>query len=161
MKRFRFKLEKALELRSRREGETKIALGKAVGALSLIERNLEALAQKRFTAEEERFAPAYGRADIMAHDLYIRRLEETQDRLLQEAAAAELTVEEARDEYLEASRDRKVLDKLKEKRRGEYRKLREAEDIKNLDDISGGASARKTTVSPPRAGGKRGPNTPG
>ncbi|MDR2758103.1 MAG: flagellar export protein FliJ [Spirochaetaceae bacterium] len=147
MKRFRFKLEKVLDLRIHRERETKIALGKAIGTLSLIEHNLEELARERFNAGEERFSPAYGTADILVHDLYIRRLEETQDRLLQEAAAAELKVEEARDEYLDASRDRKVLDKLKEKRWGEYRKIREAEDIKNLDDISGGASARKMTAN--------------
>jgi flagellar FliJ protein len=143
VKRFRFKLEKVLELRSRREQETKIVLGKAVGALSLVEHNLEELARERFAAGEERFLPAYGMTDIMVHDLYIRRLEETQGRLLQEAAAAELKVEEARDEYLEASRDRKVLDKIKEKRRQEYNKAQETEDIKNLDDISGGTSARK------------------
>jgi flagellar FliJ protein len=143
VKRFRFKLEKPLELRIHREREMKIALGKAVGTLSVIEHNLEALARERFNAGEERFSPAYGTADILVHDLYIRRLEETQDRLLQEAAAAELKVEEARDEYLEASRDRKVLDKLKEKRREEYRKTMETEDIKNMDDIAGGLSARK------------------
>jgi flagellar FliJ protein len=143
VKRFRFKLEKALDLRIHRERETKIALGKAVGTLSHIEHNLEILACERFNAGEERFSPAYGTADILVHDLYIRRLEETQDRLLQEAAVAELKVEEARDEYLEASRDRKVLDKLKEKRYEEYRKIREAEDIKSMDDIAGGTSARK------------------
>ncbi|MFP3088780.1 flagellar export protein FliJ [Treponema sp. TIM-1] len=146
MKRFRFKLEKALDLRLHRERETKIALGKAVGTLSFIEHNLEALARERLNAGEERFSPAYGTADILVHDLYIRRLEETQDRLLQEATAAELKVEEARDEYLEASRDRKVLDKIREKRWQEYKKAREDEAIKNLDDISGGVSARKMTA---------------
>jgi flagellar FliJ protein len=146
VKQFRFKLETVLDLRLHREQETKIALGKAVGALSLIEHNLEELTQERFNAGKERFSPAYGAADILVHDLYIRRLEETQDRLLQEAAAAELKVEEARDEYLEASRDRKVLDKIKEKRRREYNKAREYGEIKNLDDISGGASARKMTA---------------
>ncbi|MDR1108841.1 MAG: flagellar export protein FliJ [Spirochaetaceae bacterium] len=147
MKRFRFSLEKVLALRAHREQETEIELGKAVGALSLIEQKIEVLAGERFRAGEERFAPEYGLADILTHDLYIRRLDDTRDRLLNEAAAAELKVEEARDEYREASRDRKVLDKLKEKRRREYHKAREDEDIKTIDDISGGASARKMTVS--------------
>jgi flagellar FliJ protein len=143
VKRFRFKLEKVLDLRAHREQETKIALGKAVGALSVIERNLEVLAREQLRAGQERFSPEYGTAEILAYDFYIRRLDETRDRLLKDAAAAELMVEEARDEYLEASRDRKVLDKLKEKRQREYNKAREDEDIKNTDDISGGASARK------------------
>jgi flagellar FliJ protein len=143
VKRFRFKLEKVLDLRIHRERETEIVLGKAVGALSIIERNLEVLAREQFRAGQERFSPEYGTAEILAHDFYIRRLDETRDRLLKDAAAAELMVEEARDEYLEASRERKVLDKLKEKRQREYHKAREDEDIKNTDDISGGASARK------------------
>jgi flagellar FliJ protein len=147
VKRFRFKLEKVLDLRAHRERETEIALGKAMGALSLIERNLEVLAREQLRAGKERFSPEYGTAEILARDLYIRRLDETQDRLLKDAAAAELTVEEARDEYLEASRDRKVLDKLKEKRRREYDKAREDGEIKNTDDISGGASARQMATA--------------
>jgi flagellar FliJ protein len=137
VKRFRFKLEKLLDLRAHRERETEIALGKAVGALSLIERDMEDLAREQHKAGEERFSTEYGRAEILVHDLYIRRLDEKQDRLLKDAAAAELVVEEARDEYLEASRDRKVLDKLKEKQRREYKKDRENEEIKTLDDIGG------------------------
>ena len=54
----------------------------------------------------------------------------------------ELKVEEARNAFLEASRERKVLDKLKEKRQKEYRKEMLGEEAKVLDDISGGASAR-------------------
>jgi flagellar FliJ protein len=62
---------------------------------------------------------------------------------LEAAAQAELKVEEARTLYLEASRDRKILDKLREKREGEYRKIVSAGEIKVIDDISGGAAARK------------------
>jgi flagellar FliJ protein len=55
---------------------------------------------------------------------------------------AELKVEAARTVYLEASRDRKVFDKLKEKRGAEYRKEMFAGETKVLDDISGGVRAR-------------------
>jgi flagellar FliJ protein len=51
-------------------------------------------------------------------------------------------VAEARERYLEASRERKVLDKVKERRYAEYRKAALAEEVKVLDDISGGAPAR-------------------
>jgi hypothetical protein len=54
----------------------------------------------------------------------------------------ELKVSEARDAYLEASRDRKVLDKVKERRAKEYRKLMLTEETNVLDDISGGVPAR-------------------
>jgi flagellar FliJ protein len=52
-------------------------------------------------------------------------------------------VEEARRIYLEASRDRKILDKLKERRQREYHKKMLAEEVKMLDDISGGSAARR------------------
>ena len=74
---------------------------------------------------------------------YLLRLDNTKEQLLNEAAMAELKVEEARSAFLEASKERKVLDKLKEKRQKEYRKQMFVEETKILDDISGGTSARR------------------
>jgi flagellar FliJ protein len=65
------------------------------------------------------------------------------ERLTLRAAEAELELEKARALYIEASRDRKVLDKLREKRMLDYRKALGKEEIRTLDDISGGAPARK------------------
>ncbi|MCL2130131.1 MAG: flagellar export protein FliJ, partial [Treponema sp.] len=64
------------------------------------------------------------------------RLDNLKEQLLKEAAMAELKVEEAREIFMEASRERKVLDKLKEKRQKEYRKEMLLEQSKTLDDIS-------------------------
>jgi flagellar FliJ protein len=139
---FRFSLEKVLDLRKFREGEREIELGRAIGALTTIEHQITALAAERLRAAEARVFHGGG-AEIFSLDLYIQRLDQTRDKLFEAAAQAELRVEEARAAYLEASRDRKILDKLKEKREGEYRKALFAGEIKTLDDISGGAAARK------------------
>ncbi|WP_010259176.1 flagellar export protein FliJ [Treponema primitia] len=136
MKRFRFGLQRVLELREYAEREAEIELGKAVGALTLIEQRIAAVAEDRFDAAAKRFAPGNGLAEMQNYDRYILRLDQTRDKLLMDAARAELVVAEKRDIFLEASRERKVLDKIKDKRKAEYRKFAQAEENKELDDIA-------------------------
>jgi flagellar FliJ protein len=143
MKRFKFSLEKILELRKYHERETEIDLGRAVGALTLIEKNIASVASETYRAWEERYSPEYGINELLTRDLYITRLETTREKLLQEAAKAEQKVEEKRGVYLEASRNRKVIDKIREKRETEYRRAMFVEETKELDDIANGAGARK------------------
>jgi flagellar FliJ protein len=135
VKRFIFSLEKVLELREYREQETEIALGRAVGELTSIENQLKELALQRLKAGEERFNPTNDAFAIRNYEFYIQRLDHTKEELLEAAATAQLKVEEARELYLEASRQRKVLDKLKEKRAVAYRKTMFAEETKMLDDL--------------------------
>ncbi|MDR2484356.1 MAG: flagellar export protein FliJ [Treponema sp.] len=147
MKRFRFELEKVLELREYRERETEIELGKAVGILTQIEHNIAALTGERARAVEKRLASSRTTtADVLAFDRYILRLDNTKAALLDEAAKAERKVEEAREVYIEASRDRKILDNMKERRQKEYRKRMFAEETKILDDLAGGVKARKLAI---------------
>jgi flagellar FliJ protein len=143
MKHFRFDLEKILELRVYRERETEIELGRAIGALTVIEQAIETTAAARSEAAAQRFAPENGIPEIQWYDFYIRRLDAGRDRLLKEAAEAELKVEAARQSFLEASRERKVFDKLKEKRRQEHRAETLLEETKTLDDIAGGSAVRR------------------
>jgi flagellar FliJ protein len=142
MKAFHFPLEKVLKLNAYREQEAKIDLGRAIGVLTEIENRIKAVAEDRDWAAAERFAPDNGARKSVQYERYIHRLDQTRDQLLEEAARAELTVEEKRNRYLEASRDRKVLDKLREKREKEYRKEVFTGETKDLDDISGGKTAR-------------------
>jgi flagellar FliJ protein len=150
VRRFHFSLEKVLELRKHREQETEIALGRAVGELVNIENRLTEIASLILKTRDERRNPGGGGLDHLPgglaeyyryQEIYIRRLEQTKEKLLQEAAEARTRVEEARKLFLEASRERKVLDKLKEKRAGEYRKTMLTGEIKTLDGLN---SARYT-----------------
>jgi flagellar FliJ protein len=143
---FHFNLEKVLELRKYREREQEIELGWAIGVLAEIEGQIAALAAERLRAVEACFSRDHGGGEIFSFERYLRRLDQTRDRLLEAATRAELQVEKARAAYLEASQDRKVLDKLREKRAEEYRKTQFAGEIKTLDDISGGTAARKQTA---------------
>jgi flagellar FliJ protein len=143
LKRFHFELEKILALRLNRERETELELGKAIGALAELENKIKRLAEEKIIAASGRFNKAHGVTEILAYDNYILRLDKTKDALVEAAAKAELAVEAARAAYIEASKDRKVFDKLKERRRREYNAFVLAEEVKTLDDISGGSAARK------------------
>jgi flagellar FliJ protein len=148
MKRFAFDLEKILNLRKYREQEAKIALGRAVGELSGIENQLKELALLRFRTAEEYFSFSgsgeskqgglvSSAAYYRNYEFYLRRLEGRKEELLEAAVRAQLKLEEERAAYLEASRERKVLDKLKEKRAAEYRRLLSVAETKILDDMAG------------------------
>jgi flagellar FliJ protein len=135
LKQFLFDLESILELRKYREQEAEIALGKAVGELTRIERNIDAVAEEKVRVSRERFSLGYGVAELLTFERYVLRLDDTKDRLLKDAAQAELEVESARQVYLDASRERDVLDEVKKDEAAEYRKLVLNEEAKLLDDV--------------------------
>ena len=132
MKRFSFSLQKVLQLRKYREEECKLELGKAVGALTEIENSINAVASSRRLAALERFSAA---DDMLIWENYITRLDKEADKLMEEAAQAELVVEEKRELYLEASRELKAMEKLKEKKKEEHRKTSLAAQTAELDII--------------------------
>jgi len=140
VKRFSFNLEKVLELRQYREQEAKNELGRAISILNAIENNIKQNALVHNRAVQERFtginaADNTGALSMLAWDNYILRLEQEAQRLMEEAAQAELVVEEKRAQYLEASRELKVMEKLKEKREKEYRKEVLSAETRELDDM--------------------------
>ena len=146
MRRFNFKLEKVLKLRESRERETELELGKAVGVLSALELRIKNIALEKTAAAQNRFIKGANFTEMRNVDLFMLRLDQTKDALLQAAARAELEVEKAREIYLETSRDRKIISKLKERQEKEYRRAVNLEEIKIIDDLSGGIAARKAAV---------------
>ena len=145
MKRFKFNLEKVLELRQYREEEAKNELGRAISILTAIENDIKQNALVHSQAVRQRFTgltdadtgggPAIAAASMLAWDAYILRLEQEAERLMEEAAKAEMVVEEKRNLYLEASRELKVMEKLKDKQEKEYRKEYFAAETRELDDM--------------------------
>lgn len=143
MKQFSFNLESILDVRKYHEQEAEIALGRAVGDLTRIERNITAVAGEKARVSSERFALGYGVAEITTFDRYVQRLDATKERLIKDAAQAELKVEAAREVYLEASRNRDALDRVKSDEAAAYRKEIFDEEAKVLDDIAGSAYIRR------------------
>ncbi|MCL2043837.1 MAG: flagellar export protein FliJ [Treponema sp.] len=143
MRRFSFRLQKILELRKHREQEAKTELGRAIGILTKIENDIAINSTKHSLAVKERFTGinasdetgvSSGAVSMLSWDTYILRLEQEAERLAEDAACAEQVVEEKRELYLEASRDLKVMEKLREKREKEHRKEMFVAETKERDD---------------------------
>ena len=141
MRAFQFKLERLLSLRKYRERELEIRLAEATGRCVRFTREIE----ERNVRKVQSLGTAL-RGDTVEEYLdihrYIKRLDQEIERKSAELTAAEQTRKEIQADYLEASRERKVLDNLKTKREAEYRKAQKVEDVKQIDDINTGRAAR-------------------
>lgn len=136
MKRFRFRLEKLLELRAFHERRAEILLAEKAGRVAILETSLAENAISRAASRREMFAPGRVLADFRATELYVLRLDREREGLVALLAAAELEREAARLAYVEKRRGRELMDKLKERRQTEYYRLAEREEIKALDDLA-------------------------
>ncbi|MDR0684232.1 MAG: flagellar export protein FliJ [Spirochaetaceae bacterium] len=128
MKRFAFRLEKVLKLRSHAENDAKAELGRALSDLSRIESRLDDLAAAQKTAWEQRFSGGMSARKLYSYENYLQRLEAEKQQLLKEAAAAAGEVEKARELWAEARAGLKVMENLKEKKYADYRKESNAEE---------------------------------
>jgi flagellar FliJ protein len=137
MRRFKFNLEKILQLRKFKEEECKLALGQAISALNIIENEIKETAVKRHSAASMRFVDV---GETLSWERYIARLDQQAKQLTEKAAQAEMVVEEKRALYLEASKDLKAIEKLKEKQKKEHRKEVMDYEIAQVDDLT---SARR------------------
>jgi flagellar FliJ protein len=149
MRRFRFRLEKFLELRRWKEREREIALAKALGEVLMLEKRIAEIAEQIAASLFGQFRGEDGRdnrIDIEAmarRELYAQRLARERERKQAILVVKKRELEEARAKYLEASKERKVLDKLRERRETEYYEKAVDEEFKEIDDMNTASSTRQ------------------
>jgi len=139
MKRFQFSLETLLSLRKEKEHECEIILASAVGLLAGIDNRIEAA---RAAGNN-----AFQGGDISLDTLRTRErlwVKSLNDRKALEKPRKEAMkkVDEARKMYAEAHSNRAVLDKLRNKRKEQWKFQSKQEEIKRLDETAKGAAAR-------------------
>jgi len=110
-----------------------MALGQAVAALNKIENEIKETAVKRHSAASNRFSQVQ---EMTSWENYILWLDRQAQKLTEQAAQAELVVEEKRNLYLEASRDLKAMEKLKEKQLKDHRHETMNKQMAEVDDIT-------------------------
>ena len=136
MKRFEFSLQKVLNLREFEEKQAKNELGKAIAEAERIKTEIEYVALKRVENNKAR-SKTTDMNEIMAIEHFIVRLDLRKEELLEELAKAELVIEQKRQIFAEAMKNRKVVTKLKEKKEAEYKaEMLKAEEAA-IDDIVG------------------------
>ncbi len=154
MRRFHFRLQRLLELRAYRERQWEARLAEITGTCMKLSRRIE---QTRVDARAG-FSLDYrqgARLDLellSARERYLARLDHERRALQQELTQRLQDREEVRAGYLEASRERKVLDKLRERREAEYYSEQRMEEHRVLDDINNGQAARGRVRERPQEG---------
>ena len=134
MKRFSFSMQKILDIREFAERQAQIELGQAVAEVNRINGELEAVAQEKMRMLQVKLKDV-SLNEFLVHENYMKRLEITKERLLEELAAAQLVVDEKREVFAEAMKQRKILSNLKEKQFAQYKKEALVAEDNAVDDL--------------------------
>ncbi|SRR6056297_2089435 len=143
MRKFQFNLEKILELRKYDEQQWELKLGQATGRCIALQRKIE---EKR-ASRREIFSRRHFDTGDMRMFLYVEnythRMDQEITELKESLRKAEAERKEIQTKFLEVSKKRKILDKLKERKQQAYYKNQEKQEQKSLDEISSARYARE------------------
>ena len=145
MRRFQFRFQRVLDVKERIEDVRKAALGQVVGACEAERRELQRLhgeAQAQVAAPR----PQQGRVDPALMNLqadYGRRLDRESGAQAEHLRVAEALVEEKRGELMEATRERRTFEILKEKAQARYQKDVRRQELSQLDEVGGQLHLRR------------------
>jgi flagellar protein FliJ len=154
MRRFRFRLERFLELKRHKERDWELALARVLGQALLLRRRIAEIDGEVAGSYALRFIDG-GLIDVLSmagRELYVRRLAAEKERTAAELEIKNRELDEVRAKYLEAAKERKVLDKLKERTAAEYYEKQKDEEFRVIDDMNTAASSRAAMTG----GGDRG-----
>lgn len=141
MKRFRYRLERFLDLAKYEERQWELRLAEITGICIALKSEISSLQSRKAHAFASRSGTVYA-DDLLSIELFIKNMDQRIAKLEVTLAEKEKKREEIRLGYLEASKKRKVLDRLKEKKAVEYYKEQNRAEVGVIDDINSGTAAR-------------------
>lgn len=145
MRRFQFRFQRVLDVKTRLEDVRKAALGQVVGACEAERRELERL-RADHDAQVATERPAQGPVDPGLMNLladYGRRLERESGEQGQQVRLAEALVEEKRVDLMEATRQRRTFEILQERAEAAHRKAARRQERVQLDEVGGQLHLRR------------------
>lgn len=140
MKKFSFRLQKLLDIREAKEREVQNELSKVL-AIQNLERMKQQNYMRRLEEQRAKFNQrltdgGYSFSDIMMYERFIefshRAIEVQQERV----ESMEPEIQKVRQKLIEASRERRVVEKLKERKINEYLYEANREIVKENDDMN-------------------------
>ena len=139
MRKFQFRLERFLDIRKYKEREWELKLAAITGECISIRNRIEENLKKIVISMKQRamHSDSIDIENFLAYENFIVRLEHEISVLQEELAIKELEREKIQDSYLIASRERKVLEKLKEKKEIEFYKNQRKTQFNETDDLTG------------------------
>ena len=136
MKRFRFRLEELLRIRRYYERTWEIKLAEASGHCVRLEGLLRELEAERLENTSCSVGGLiYDIAELHVRNEYLRRIDSETRTAKSELERRIKERDEINRQYLIASKNRKILEKLEERKAGEYYKIQLKEEGKALDEI--------------------------
>lgn len=135
MKKFSFELEKILEFRNFEKQEAEAELAKALSKENEIKSNLEMIA-KQMIISNQSVDKSGSFDDVIAQSRYNNLLNHQKEELLQELTQANLITEEKRSVLAECMKKTVALEKLKEKRKEEWKTAYNYEEAEEIDEAS-------------------------
>ena len=145
MRRFQFRLERFLELKRYRERERELELARVQGECLLLTRRIEGIDADVAESRSRQFSSgaAVDIESMARRDLFIQRLFRERERTQERLAEKTREMEAVREKYLQAAKERKVLDKLKERRAADYYEKQKDEEFRVIDDMNTASSLRQ------------------
>lgn len=136
MKKFSFELEKVLEYRNFEKQEAEAELAKALAEEARIKENLEMIAQQ-FVVSNQSVNSTSSFDDIIAQSRYKNLLNYQKEELLKELAQANIITEEKRSILQECMKKTIALEKLKERKKEEWKDAADYEEAEAIDETAG------------------------
>ena len=135
MKKFSFELEKILEFRNFQKQEAEAELAKALSKENEIKQNLEMIANQMIVSNQS-VDKSSSFDDVIAQSRYNNLLNYQKEESLKELAQANLVTEEKRSVLAECMKKTIALEKLKEKRKEEWKIASDYEEAEAMDEAS-------------------------
>lgn len=142
MKQFAYRLERLLNLRKYREREWEHKLADATRICINLQREIDDRYSGKSQVLHSRFQSGMSPTELFAYHLYTARLDQeisSRQFSLMQGEKERLKVQEG---YIEASKNRKVLENLKDRQALAYNKIKKLEEVRELDDINTGRVGR-------------------
>ena len=135
MKRFKFRLQRILDIREQIRDEARQELGRRNAVLAHEQSVLRGLEAEllRLNAGENGIVTA---SELLLTGAYAQRIQKLIEQQALKVEEARKAVVEAQERYIQANKDAKALEMLKEKRRAEYDHEVLKEEINQLDEIA-------------------------
>ena len=147
MKKFKFSLEPVLDQRERIEEEKQIAFAARRRELQTAQAELDRLDAlfRENSSRLRRDHKGFSADELRAHYAHLEYLDRAITMQHGVVSQCRFAVDRGRLDLLEAGKDRKVIEKLKERRLEEHRQLAAAQEQKDLDDFNNRRFARNAS----------------
>ncbi|MEA2735201.1 MAG: flagellar protein FliJ, partial [Humisphaera sp.] len=137
MPRFTFKLEGVLEQRKHAERQRQRDVAAAQHKLLKLQAELDALAAVSRTSAIELRSSRLSAAALAAHQRFILSMRHKARTLKQQYSDGERELNDAQTALTEAAKQRKVMEKLREREHAKWAEAQRRRDAQEADDIAG------------------------